>query len=69
MRIADDDTSTVLEDTNTQHKIRLYGINSPEKSSHLARAPRRRLPPMIAGKIVDVAEMGRLQYGRVVGLI
>lgn len=29
--IADGDTLTLLDSTNTQHKIRLSGIDSPEK--------------------------------------
>lgn len=31
INVADGDTITVLEDTNTQHKIRLSGIDPPEK--------------------------------------
>jgi Micrococcal nuclease (thermonuclease) homologs len=30
--IADGDTLTILDATNTQHKIRLAGIDSPEKA-------------------------------------
>jgi len=33
--VADGDTVTVLDDSNTQHKIRLSGIEAPEKSNHL----------------------------------
>jgi endonuclease YncB( thermonuclease family) len=29
--VADGDTITILDDTNTQHKIRLTGIDAPEK--------------------------------------
>jgi endonuclease YncB( thermonuclease family) len=29
--IADGDTITILDNTKAQHKIRLYGIDSPEK--------------------------------------
>lgn len=69
MRIAGDDTSTVLEDTNTQHKIRLYGINSPEKKQAFGQRARQALAAMIAGKTVDVADMGHDRYGRTIGLI
>jgi len=31
IHVADGDTITVLDDTHTQHKIRLAGIDSPEK--------------------------------------
>ncbi len=30
--VADGDTITVLDATNTQHKIRLQGIDAPEKA-------------------------------------
>jgi endonuclease YncB( thermonuclease family) len=29
--IADGDTLTILDSSNQQHKIRLYGIDAPEK--------------------------------------
>jgi len=35
--IADGDTLTLLDATNTQHKIRLAGIDSPEKGQPFAR--------------------------------
>jgi endonuclease YncB( thermonuclease family) len=31
VHVADGDTITVLDDTHTQHKIRLAGIDAPEK--------------------------------------
>ena len=31
IHVADGDTITVLDDTNIQHKIRLAGIDAPEK--------------------------------------
>ncbi len=30
-KVADDDTITVLDNTNTQHRIRLQGIDAPER--------------------------------------
>ena len=31
INVADGDTITILDDTNTPHKIRLTGIDAPEK--------------------------------------
>ena len=35
--IADGDTLTVLDTSNQQHKIRLYGIDAPEKKQPFGR--------------------------------
>jgi endonuclease YncB( thermonuclease family) len=42
--VADGDTITVLDNTNTQHKIRLASIDAPEKSRLLATYRRSRYP-------------------------
>jgi endonuclease YncB( thermonuclease family) len=34
--ISDGDTLTILDDSKAQHKIRLAGIDAPEKNRHLA---------------------------------
>ena len=43
INVADGDTITVLDDTNTQHKIRLTGIDAPEKRQASAMSPSRAL--------------------------
>jgi len=39
--VYDGDTVTVLDATNSQHKIRLSGIDAPEKRQALEMLPRR----------------------------
>ena len=39
INVADGDTITVLDADKVQHKIRLAGIDAPEKSRHSANAP------------------------------
>ena len=43
--VADGDTITVLDADKMQHKIRLAGIDAPEKSRHSATAPKNHCLP------------------------
>lgn len=40
--VADGDTLTVLDDTNQQHKIRLAGIDAPEKAQPFGQAGKKK---------------------------
>lgn len=62
--IADGDTLTVLDDANAQHKIRISGIDAPEKSQPFGTAARRRLGELVAGQTVALEVRGRDKYGR-----
>jgi hypothetical protein len=52
--IADGDTLTVLDTANTQHKIRLHGIDAPEKGQAFGTKARENLAAKVFGKIVRV---------------
>ena len=41
INVTDGDTITILDDTNTQHKIRLTGIDTPKNGKHSAMSPSR----------------------------
>ncbi|HAN27999.1 MAG TPA: hypothetical protein DCP75_09840, partial [Haliea salexigens] len=43
VRIADGDTLTLLDASNTQHKIRLHGIDTPERGQPFGNAAREAL--------------------------
>jgi len=43
INVADGDTITLLDDTNTQHKIRLTGIDAPEKRQALGNVSKQSL--------------------------
>ena len=43
VRIADGDTITVLDANKTQHKIRLAGIDAPERKQPYGEASRKHL--------------------------
>ncbi|NDP46868.1 MAG: nuclease [Sulfuriferula multivorans] len=67
--IADGDTLTLLDATNTQHKIRLSGIDSPEKAQPFGQICKKSLSDLAYGRLVAV-ESGKLdRYGRAIGKV
>jgi len=69
VRVADGDTITVLDSSNTQHRIRLEGIDAPEKRQPFGSKSKENLAAMIFGKDVTVVYGKTDQYGRLVGKI
>ncbi len=67
--IADGDTVTVLDANDTQHRIRLEGIDAPESHQAFGEQSRQSLAEMISGKEVTVSYQKTDQYGRLVGKI
>jgi len=66
--VTDGDTIKVLHD-GRQVKIRLYGIDCPEKRQAYGQAARRFTAGLIAGKAVDVDVLDSDRYGRLVAVI
>jgi endonuclease YncB( thermonuclease family) len=54
LKIADGDTLTVLDGSNTQHKIRLAGIDAPEKGQPFGTKARENLAGKVFGQTVRV---------------
>ena len=67
--IADGDTLTVLDATNTQHKIRLSGIDSPEKGQPFGQRCKQSLSDLAYGRTVAVESNKRDRYGRLIGKV
>jgi endonuclease YncB( thermonuclease family) len=67
--IADGDTLTVLDETNSQHRIRLYGIDAPEKAQPFGQQSKRNLASKVFGATVHVEIVDIDRYGREVGRI
>jgi endonuclease YncB( thermonuclease family) len=67
--IADGDTLTVLDDAKEQHKIRLHGIDAPEKGQAFGTKARENLTAKVFGKIVRVEIVDVDRYRREVGRI
>lgn len=69
VRVADGDTVTVLDGAKVQHKVRLAGIDAPEKSQPYGQKSRESLEELVAGKAVIVETHKKDRYGRHVGKI
>ena len=69
MSVADGDTITILDSSDTQHRIRLEGIDAPETHQPFGEQSRLGLSGMIFGKDVSVSYQKIDQYGRLVGKI
>ena len=67
--VTDGDTIKVLDDNKLQHKIRLTGIDAPEKAQPFGNASRKHLATMVAGKEVRVETTKKDRYGRVLGKV
>ena len=50
VKITDGDTLYVLDANNKQHKIRLAGIDAPERKQAYGLASRKHLASIVAGK-------------------
>ena len=69
MRIADGDTITVLDSSDTQYRIRLDGIDAPELHQAFGTQSKKNLSDMIFDRDVTVVYQKTDQYGRIVGKI
>lgn len=67
--IADGDTLTVLDALNQQHKIRLAGIDAPEKAQAFGDRSKQSLAGLVFNKNVVVEWDKQDRYGRTVGKI
>jgi len=69
VRIADGDTVTVLDLSKVQHKVRLTGIDAPEKKQPFGNRSKQSLSDMIFSKTVTVETDKRDRYGRDLGKV
>ena len=66
--IADGDTITVLRDKE-QVKIRLYGIDTPERHQAFGNKAKQFTAKFVHGKVVEVEPVDVDRYGRTVALV
>lgn len=67
--VTDGDTITILDAEKSQFKIRLAGIDAPEKKQPFGQASRKSLSDLIYDRTVIVDWKKQDQYGRIVGKI
>ncbi|MEA1967874.1 MAG: thermonuclease family protein [Thermodesulfobacteriota bacterium] len=66
--IADGDTITVLQQ-GKKYKIRLYGIDTPEKRQDFGKRAKKFTSDMVFREQVRVVQKDKDRYGRVVGMV
>jgi endonuclease YncB( thermonuclease family) len=69
VRVADGDTVSILDAANTQHKVRLFGIDTPERDQPFGKAARKALSQLVDEKPVGVVIVTTDSYGRKVGTL
>jgi len=67
--VADGDTITVLDADKVQHKIRLAGIDAPEKKQAFGQRSKQSLSDLAFGKDVIVETTKRDKYRREIGKV
>lgn len=67
--VADGDTFTMKTYTNERIKIRLYGIDAPERGQDYGTKSREFLNDLCYGKTVEIKVMGIDQYDRTLGVV
>ena len=68
-KVTDGDTIVILSEGNVQHKIRLQGIDAPERGQAYGTKSKEHLSDLVAGRFVVVEYDKRDRYGRIVGKV
>jgi endonuclease YncB( thermonuclease family) len=67
--VSDGDTFTLLLQGSEQEKVRLYGIDCPEKNQPFGQRAKQRLSEMIFGKEVRIDRTDKDRYGRTIAKV
>lgn len=67
--VSDGDTLTLLDVANTQHKIRLAGIDAPERAQPFGNRSKQSLSDLAFNRQATVETMKKDRYGRSVGKV
>jgi endonuclease YncB( thermonuclease family) len=69
VRITDGDTVVVLDESRVQHKVRLAGIDAPEKKQPFGNIAKQNLAALVFGKTVTVETSKLDRYRREIGKV
>lgn len=67
--VSDGDTITVLVDNHDRIKVRLAGIDAPEKSQLFGSVSKKSLSDQVFGKTVNIESNKKDRYGRFLGRV
>lgn len=67
--VSDGDTITVLVDNHARLKVRLAGIDAPEKSQPFGSVSKKSLSDQVFGKTVNIESNKKDRYGRFLGRV
>ena len=67
--VTDGDTFTLLTESKEQKKIRLHGIDAPERKQEFGQVSKQKLSDLIFGKEVIVQQMNIDRYKRIIGIV
>ena len=67
--VQDGDTITVLDSSNANHRIRLLGIDAPEKGQPFGSRSGENLSEAIFNRVVTIEWSKHDRYGRIVGKV
>jgi len=65
----DGDSITVVNESGTQIRIRLYGVDAPEIKQPYGYQARRRMAKLAGRKTLDIEPMDTDRYGRTVAIV
>ena len=69
VKVADGDTVTIVDDSGQKHRIRLMGIDAPEKDQSYGDVSTKNLERLINGKRTTINFSKHDWYGRIVGKV
>lgn len=67
--VSDGDTYTILTGSNKQIKVRLQGVDCPEKNQAFGSKAKQYASSLVFGKAVTVEVVSTDRYGRTVGIV
>lgn len=69
VRVADGDTLSLLDASNQQHRLRLYGIDAPEREQPHGERAAKALAQRVANRHIDAVIVDTDDYGRKVATV
>ncbi len=69
IKVADGDTITIVDASGKKHRVRLMGIDAPEKDQPYGDVSTQGLNKLVSGRIVTVEYEKRDRYKRIIGKV